>query len=627
MEEKVVYVLESPEIESTLIDEIKNNENYIIIPLNHNLAKFLQRQKFDVIMEEQILNLQDYELIDKTSLALSGGWYEENTNEKLEYHGVDISNAFQQELNQIFLRLIHRIILFERISKKFNIKLIKFFKTDVIIDSILKKILEDNKIDYQNFYCKNNENILNQNKFEQVNFSVRIFGKNKDVQVSKKTFRVLKYFFEKYWDLRTNIQNISKDYNREGKNSILFVDFNLTLHENFLRYLSEKEYNLLFLNNRRTIIWNKKSLKISNEINFKKIKSLKMKSYEKNLIDFKNYKDKIEKNFLDDKFEIENHKLGDFFKKIILEILEKRLFEIISKIDEIEKLIKLEKIDFVWVLDDWGEDRILVEAFQHHRIPVFFFLSGSLAVIKLKNLVWPLPLVTERIADKLIIWGENDFQNCLEMGVQKEKIEIGGAPRYDKFNKITKSDENYILILVGGFPSTSYSYFLSTSFLLNFEKKINSVFSALKKFDKKIILKRHPTQGFNEILDYEKMILNIIPNAIVLKEADTIKLISKASLVISVPTTALEETILLDKPVILIPYLDEDEGIPYWKSGAALKIENLENISQIINDCLYDEVTREKLKDGRKNFIKKVFHNENLASKSHEDRMLEFLGK
>ena len=60
---------------------------------------------------------------------------------------------------------------------------------------------------------------------------------------------------------------------------------------------------------------------------------------------------------------------------------------------------------------------------------------------------------------------------CLEHGLNHEQMEVIGCPRYDElFSKREEKDGNYILILTSGLPSTVYSYFFSTSVILNFEK-------------------------------------------------------------------------------------------------------------------------------------------------------------
>jgi len=378
------------------------------------------------------------------------------------------------------------------------------------------------------------------------------------------------------------------------------------------------------MNNRRPIIWNNKSLEIAKKIRFEKIDTVGYKIEENEEI-LLNMNKLIKKYFNHDQFTFSSIELGKYFMEIILKIIKKRLPEIILKIEYYKKLIKDRKIDGVWVLDDFGDDKVAVNVFQNSNIPVGVFLAGNLTSQWKDGICTVESFVIDRTGDKLIIWGGNDYKNCVESKVNLEKIEIGGAPRYEKFKKIITVDNNYILILTGAFPSTAWSLFLSSSFIIEFENKVNQVFLELKKFNKKIILKRHPTQGKNEIINYEKMLLKIIPDAIVLKESNTTELISKATLVIATPSTVVEETILLNKPIILIPYIPNNNRIPYASTGAVIEINDENTIYEKIKDCLFNEKIKDELAKGRKRFIQKVFNNINSSSEQHNEIMLKLI--
>ena len=625
MNNAITYILESPEIPSSLLTEIKNNNTNTVIPLNHKLEKFLRDNNVRMISEEEILECSDFALIDKLTLKLSTKWYNEKTDEQIDYHNVNVTKVLRNELYQIFLRMVHRIILLQKLIKKINPKIIKMTNFDTVLNEISVEIFNSRKIKIEVLDMETN-NVEIKSRFDKVNFSIRIFGKNKEFYLSKRTFSYIKYFYEKYWDLRYVLEKGTKHNYKHNEKTFLLLDFNLTLHTSFIQYLSDKKYNLLLMNNRRPLIWNEKSLEISKELVFEKIKPIRYKFSQKDEL-FSNFSKLIEKNFLYEEFNFSGIELGKYFLNMILYILEKRLPEIISKIDQIEKVITNKKIDGVWTLDDFGEDRIFVNVFQNHNIPVLAFLAGNLTYQKQDNIDFVEPFALDRTADKLLVWGQNDYKNCRETDVDLEKIESGGAPRYEKFNQISSTDNDYILVLVGAFPSTAHSIFLSTSFITKFENRINQVFLELKKFNKKIILKRHPTQGINEIIDYEKILLKIIPNSIVLKEADTIQLISKSSMIITTPSTVVEESILLNKPIILLPYLNNNDRIPYTTSGAVIEINNLENIYQKIHDCLYNENIKLELKIGREKFVKEVFSYSNSASEKHNEIMLKLISE
>ena len=121
------------------------------------------------------------------------------------------------------------------------------------------------------------------------------------------------------------------------------------------------------------------------------------------------------------------------------------------------------------------------------------------------------------------------------------------------------------------------------------------------------------------------MLLKIIPNAIVLKESNTAELISKASLVIATPSTVVEETILLNKPIILIPYIPSNNRIPYASMGAVIEINDKNMIYEKIHDCLFNKKIKDELANGRKKFIQKVFNNINSSSEQHNEIMLKLI--
>ena len=265
-----IYILESFNITSTLLSEIKSVKNHLVIPLNYKLESFLNNKDIKIIKEGELLDILDYEFIDKITLKLSREWYRENnSSEQIIYHNVDISKTLQNELYQIFLRMNHRIILMQKLIEKYEPESIKISKGDDILHNLSKQICDTKGIKYEILQINSKEQI--ENKFDKVSFSIRVLGKNKEIRISKKSFMILKYFYEKYWDLRYLIQMMNSKKKISIGKSVLFLDFNLILHENFLRYFSEKNYNLLFMNNRRPIIWNKESLKISKKIIFNKI--------------------------------------------------------------------------------------------------------------------------------------------------------------------------------------------------------------------------------------------------------------------------------------------------------------------------------------------------------------------
>ena len=626
MMKNTLYILEG-KITNQLENEIKDEKDSLVLALDIHLKKYLESINIKTLDEDKFLDFNDYEEIDNKALNLSQKWFVGNEFEQiLQYNNMNIGFMLQNEFFQNLIKYLHRIKLIQKIIHKINPgKIITIYSKDVM-GQIPQSISLSNNIKTK--IIQNSLDSKNKSKFEQVHFSINIFKKSIDITISKKQFKYLKKIIEIYWDTKLKLFNNSINQLKQKRKSILLLDFNLIWHESFLKKMNEENYNLLFLNNRRPIIWNNESLNIAKQfpitkVNLPKIEKKIQNEYIQWIIKFKQ---KIKKIKLNEFFEFCNFDFWEIFKNELEQIIEDRSKNIIILNEKFNEFLDKENIDMVWTQDDWGDDRIIIKTCQQQKIPICCFLSGSMSIYRPEGRLWILPGMTgERIADKLCIWGENDLKNCKDANVNLEKIEIGGAPRYEKLFSKEKKDEDYILILTGGFPSTANSYFLSTSMILNYEKLLKNVLVEVKKFNKKVIIKRHPTQGPNEIIKMQEMFSKNLPDALILKDANTIELISKAKIIISMPSTVVEESIILDKPIILLPYLNNDNGVPYVSSGAVMTIGKSDDIYQIIQKCLYDKQTKEKLKQGRRKFLEKCFSHQNSSSKKHLEIMEKLL--
>ena len=407
---------------------------------------------------------------------------------------------------------------------------------------------------------------------------------------------------------------------------ILFLDFNLNWHESLFEKYHEKNFGIYCLNNRRPLLWDTNSLKLAKKFNINKV-DLSKKINDENQCDeiIRKVRISLKKKVINHLFTINDFDFKEEIKSEIYDTCKKRFQKTIKLILQVENFLNSTKIDLIWSLDDWGFDKTLVNLAKTKNIPSCLFLAGGLQVLKPGGNLWPLWFAKQRTSDKIFLWGENDFKNCIECEADPTKLVIAGAPKYDKIFSKNTTSEDYIIILTGGFPSTQYSYFNSVSFIQDFQRLFENTLHEVKKFNKKIIVKRHPTQGPQEILDFNEIISRIIPEAKILKNANTIELISKASLVITVCSTVLEESIILNKPIIFLPYLKEDIGIPYAKTGAVIEIDDQENLNGIINNCLFDENTKTKLEKGRKEFLKNIISYPGDAANKHVEISLKMI--
>ena len=622
MTKKVLYLIDSEKISEKTKKQINLEKNCVIICLNHIIDNDFKKHKIKTLNEKEILGVGDYLEIDKLTYDISKEWCKNNKLEKdLTYNGINLGLTIQNELFQNLLKYIHRIFLVKKSLEIIKPDLVFTTHSNKILDLIAYEICIVNKIKIEKLNDPPKEF---KNKFNKVNFSLNIFGKNIEVSISQNQFKILKNIYEFMSNQRFNLMTVFKQKKGKGK-TILFLDFNLNWHESLFEKYFKLGFNIECLNNRKPLLWDNSSLKIAKKFNIKKL-SLN-KSEERVEVDFNNIIKKI--NFknsnLENIFTIKEFDFLKIFENELMDICKKRFKETINVIIQVEKLLNSRKIDLVWTLDDWGFDKTIINISKNKKIPTCLFLAGSLQILKPEGKLWPMVFAKQRIADKIFLWGENDMKNSIECGADPEKIVIGGAPKYDKIFFNSKKSEDYILILTGGFPSTTYSYFNSISVINEFKVLFEKTLEEVKKLNKKIIIKRHPTQGPQEILDIIEIIKRIIPDALILKDANTIELISNASLIITVNSTVLDESIILDKPIIYLPYIKNDIGIPYSKLNAVIEVSNPEKIEESIHNCLFDNITKKKLENGRKEFLEKIISFQGNASEKHVEISLKMI--
>jgi hypothetical protein len=620
MTKKILYLIDSKRISEKTLKQINLEKNCEIICLNHIIDNEFKKYKIKTLNEKEILKISDYLEIDELVYNISKKWCENNQLEKdLTYKKINLGLTIQNELFQNLLKYIHRIFLVKKSLEIIKPDLVFTTFSNEVLDSIAYEICITNQIEIQKLdeVPKGFEN-----KFDKVNFALNILGKNIELSVSENQFKTLKKIYEFIASLKFNIMTIF-DKKEKMEKTVLFLDFNLNWHESLIEKYFNLGFNILCLNNRRPLLWSNNSLKIAKKFKIEKISLQKSKEE----TDFDKIMKKI--NFknsdLENLFKIKEFNFWKIYENELTNICKKRFKETINLIIQVEKILNSRKIDLVWTLDDWGFDKTIVNICKNKKIPSCLFLAGGLQVLKPEGKLWPMVMAKQRIADKIFLWGENDLNNSIECGADPKKLVIGGAPKYDKIFFNSKKSEKYILILTGGFPSTQYSYFNSISVINEFKVLFEKTLNEVKKLNKKIIIKRHPTQGPQEILDIIEIIKRIIPNASILKDANTLELISNASLIITVCSTVLEESIILDKPVIYLPYIKNDIGIPYSKLNAVIEISNPEKIEESIHNCLFDNITKKKLENGRKEFLEKIISFQGYATEKHVELSLKLI--
>ena len=121
----------------------------------------------------------------------------------------------------------------------------------------------------------------------------------------------------------------------------------------------------------------------------------------------------------------------------------------------------------------------------------------------------------------------------------------------------------------------------------------------------KIIVKLKPIENSGL---HKKIAAKFGMKVIEVKDMDLYELIYPCDAVISIDSTVMLEALLLDKPVIKLNFHGVPDSMGYSKSKVVKTINQSKDIPKVINEVLYNKLTRERLKRERKKYINNFFH-------------------
>jgi hypothetical protein len=610
----VIFLLTENDVTRNTINEIKKYQNPIVIPLTFKTIDVLNSFQIKFLLNEDFLSPIDHEGIDTSSYKIAQKWWHNKDLQNiLAYKGINIALLPESELISSLLQFIHRICLIDKIFLRFKPDAVYFSNSQKSISRIPELFQKK-----YNFSIKYIDSISSEKNFRFDNYVIGfdLFGKTKEFKISRKFFFRIKKYYQKFWDILYSLSSFSKK--QKITKSVLLFDFNLITHNSIVESLSNTEFGLLFFNSRRPLIWNKLSLSISKKFNFRKLSIPdNFHKVHPNLNNIINNMEKFNENndYFSNFFSINDISFWSIYKNNFLDFCSSRFSEILFFIDSFNNLLDAENIKLLLTLDDSQPfERTAILICKQRMIPTIFSLTTNLNIFHDGKRNWKIFMINKIFADKFTISGDLSKQICLDHKVELEKLVVTGNPRYDGiFNEKLLKFDNTVLLCLSGLPGVAWSTFLSISFISAYEKFIKAIFISLSKTNRKVIIKIHPSTD-TSIIDVNSLISKFLPDAKIYKNADTFELISKCDVVISPPSSVINESLILDKPVLMLKYLKNDSGIPYEKYGALLSTELTDNIDNKINQILFDHETREKLSLGRKKYLEYTFTHQGNAS-------------
>jgi hypothetical protein len=593
--------------------QIQKNKSHKIIALTTIVHKILKKNEINHQVLDDFFTSEDYNKIDSVMVNFALCWHKQKTV-NLEIDGLDLGHLLETEIMHYFLTICRYVVGLKKIFEQKN-------PTELFvgnIGSMVKLIIQEKKI------IINEKKTDKKLKLDREEIEVPIpFLKSRKMKISRNQFNQIKNIIEKI--STKSIKNTSSD-----KKSILLLDFNPIFYKNLLKEISEKFDNVYLLNQRRPAIWNIESLKIIRKYN---CKILKLDNYSDSDLkkEISNKTKKLEERIkelkddlsLKEFFIIDQVYIWEIIKSELINILTQRSKEMIFRKIMIEKIFQKIPISLVFEWSYKGfEERIVNVQARSKNIPIVFLQHSIIVENQEFDKFLPFQPTLPDNESIIAVYGENSYNFIKNKTTANDQILLTGSPRHDDFFNIKNiQNENTIVLATA---STFPKYKANGNDIRSYDKleKIikNVVETVQNDTKKKLIIKIHPRQDYDDIISYIRHLDNEIP---IFKDQNSLDVIKNCDILISTNfSTILLEGMILGKPTIMISNKDfQNESIV--KKNATVLVTEIEQIHFAIKKIVSDENFRKELIKNANEYIKEYFTHHGKASETLSKELLK----
>ena len=593
-----------------------------VFSFNIHTHKLLEKKGIQHEIGEAYLSEEDHhKIFDKTVSYWE--WFKNNPAlQELELENINLLSVFDtSELHQIIIRELSIFLTMKRIIDK--IKPEKII-TSSHFSSMLKSLAVKNNIRIETQLRSDHEFLIPWN-----NFLIR-FNMGKipiSFSISRMTYDKVRNFLEsiigKTFGLWLNVKNIKK--------MVLFIEFDPSQYPGLIRNLGKNNANLLFINRRKTAIWNFKSIRILQQ-NRCKIASpqqfLTNKEKKQAKILSLNFSQKLEKiwgnetKLLSNIFSIEDFTFWPSISETLLQIFKNRMLEYVSLVKFSKKLFEKVNFSSIVSLNTMGETEKTILNTNKNKIPTVLLEHGASDYLP-EISRYDVTSGYRNFEDKIAVWNEYQKKYLVEYRkIPENRILVVGSPRHDSFfsKEVLENRHSQKTILIV-LPAIAEMNFLSdTQTYIRLEKLLKKIFATVRNIHNvNLVVKLHPVQDSNN--EYiKKLIQKLEPKIPIYQVGSIKKIIESSDVMINIhvelmPSTVLLEGLILKKPIINITMLDKFLEFQYVKDNAVLSISDQSDLIKPINDLLHDKELSKKLIHNGQTHVEKFLANSSNASK------------
>jgi len=575
---------------------------------NLNLENIEHETSDEFITQEETNEIQNH-------LYTFSKWYDVKSIQKYFMVGdLNIGQLLQEQFIDYMIKFLKKFFEFKKIYEKFpNSTFISsgiLYEISAIFSSNVQKIDTDEEVNYDFVHDK-----------------VRIdlnLGKNKiNFSLSSSKYKKIKHFSEKF------TQYLFEPKATPNSRNVLLVELSTEIYQNLLEGSRNHNVNLIQFGIRRPAIWNMNTFKIIKNSKCGVItpdslidSKLKIEIQEqKNLITNQISDLYKQDEILSKYFSYDGYSFWNTIKPIIQKLFEKKVEEISRNIQTIKTLFQRIKIDTIMISSEIGiTEQIVISESKKHGIKLILLQHGIYYDTKeavgtnLSKGLYPIK------SDKFLVWGKISENNLKNIDIiEPTKLKIIGHPKYDSWKSISMGKDSSSILLTLTGPEHMFIQGHQISNIIKFENHVEQICRTVVAMKKKLIIKIHPSF---HVFDFSEMIKKISSDIEVISTGSIMELINSSDIMIATNhTTAILESYLLQKPVICLPIIDYNLGIPTLFDFNAETNISIEKLQMTLEKLLHDKNFKNKTIQRQNEFVENYLTDRENSSK----KLLEYI--
>ena len=542
-------------------------------------------------------------------------WYDEKSLQKFfMVEGLNIGQLLQEQFIDYMIKFLKKFFEFKKIYEKFPDAL--FVSSGILyeISTIFSSNIQQvgiNKVDNYDFV------------HDKVRVDVNV-GKNRiNFSLSSSKYKKIKHFSEKF------TQSLFEPKISSSSPNVLLVELSTEIYQKLLDESRNHDINLIQFGIRRPAIWNMETFKIIKNSKCGIVtpgslidSELKIKIQEQKNLITKQISDLYQQDeILSKYFSYEGYSFWLAIKPIIQKLFEKRIEQIARDIQTIKALFQKITIDTAIISSEIGiTEQIVINESKKCGVKLALLQHGvyyDTKEAKEKNLSQGLYPIK---SDKFLIWGrvsENYLKN-IDI-IEPKKLKIIGHPKYDSWKSVsTDNDSGAVLLALTG-PEHMVIQGHQISNIKKFENYLEEICKAVSAMKKKLIIKTHPSF---HVFDFTDLIKKNSSDIEVISGGSIMELINSCDIIVATNhTTAILESYLLQRPVICLPIIDYNIGIPtLFDFNSDMNI-SIEKFQITLEKLMHDNNFKNQIIQRQNKFVENYLANHGSSSK----KLIEYI--